>query len=200
MAMRHPLPGFTLAFRICDAVPVCCGVRSISFFSGRLDQAAQLASELDFFMVERIEPKIRALSDGDLHLYVVTCVTTHCQRLTITSSVGVRSGFGWLYMIAVGPVDRLTVSTMMRLNLQGSCAGLGGCRGQGRAGAIPSGRFWGLLRTIDCHRQTAVCRTRPLLWTVPGTVRIRGGERDFRLLSSFFTGEPIRPELSHHQM
>lgn len=114
LAMRHPLPGMALAFRIRDAISARFGVKRIGGFSGRLDQAPQLGDRLDFFVVERIEPEILTLSERDRHLDVVTCITTHGQRLTITSSVKVHNGFGRLYMIPVAPMHRLIVSTMMR--------------------------------------------------------------------------------------
>lgn len=136
LAMRHPLPGLALAFRIRDAISARFGVRRIGGFSGRLDQPPQRGDRLDFFLVERIEPEILTLSERDRHLDVVTCITTHGQRLTITSSVKVHNGFGRLYMIPVAPAHRLIVSAMMRRmrrDIQGGCAGLSGCRRQGEA-------------------------------------------------------------------
>jgi hypothetical protein len=65
-------------------------------------------------VVERIEPEILTLSERDRHLDVVTCITTHKQRLTITSSVKVHNAFGRLYMIPVAPGHRLIASTIMR--------------------------------------------------------------------------------------
>lgn len=122
LAMRHPLPGVALAFRIRDAISARFGVRRIGGFSGRLDQTPQQGDRMDFFLVERIEPEILTLTERDRHLDVVTCITTHDQRLTITSSVKVHNRFGRLYMILVAPAHRLIVSIMMRrtrLYLQG---------------------------------------------------------------------------------
>lgn len=114
LAMRHQLPGVSLAFRIRDAISAYFGVRRIGGFSGRLDQEPRQGDRLDFFLVERIEPEILTLSERDRHLDVVTCITTHAQRLTITSSVKAHNGFGRLYMIPVAPAHRLIVSVMMR--------------------------------------------------------------------------------------
>ncbi|WP_322890608.1 MULTISPECIES: DUF2867 domain-containing protein [unclassified Yoonia] len=114
LAMRHQLPGVSLAFRIRDAISAHFGVRRIGGFSGRLDQEPRQGDRLDFFLVERVEPEILTLSERDRHLDVVTCITTHGQRLTITSSVKVHNVFGRLYMIPVAPAHRLIVSAMMR--------------------------------------------------------------------------------------
>ena len=114
MAMRQPLPGVALAFRIRDAISARFGVKRIGGFSGRQDQAPKVGDKLDFFVVERIAPEILTLSERDRHLDVVTCITTYDQRLTITSSVKVHNGFGRLYMIPVAPAHRLIVTTILR--------------------------------------------------------------------------------------
>ncbi|TQM89921.1 uncharacterized protein DUF2867 [Roseinatronobacter monicus] len=114
LAMRQPLPGVALAFRIRDAISARFGVKRIGGFSGRMDQAPKVGDKLDFFEVERIEPEILTLSERDRHLDVVTCITTHGQRLTITSSVKVHNLFGRLYMIPVAPAHRLIVSALLR--------------------------------------------------------------------------------------
>ena len=114
LAMRQPLPGVALAFRIRDAISARFGVKRIGGFSGRQDQAPKVGDTLDFFVVERIEPEILTLSERDRHLDVITCITTHSKRLTITSSVKVHNGFGRLYMIPVAPADKLIVTAILR--------------------------------------------------------------------------------------
>ena len=114
MAMRQPLPGVALAFRIRDAISARFGVKRIGGFSGRQDQVPQVGDRLDFFLVERIEPYILTLSERDRHLDVVTCITTYNQKLTITSSVKVHNWFGRAYMIPVAPAHRLIVSALLR--------------------------------------------------------------------------------------
>jgi hypothetical protein len=113
LAMRQPLPGVALAFRLRDAISARFGVKRIGGFSGRLDQNPKVGDRLDFFLVERIEPEILTLSERDRHLDVVTCITTYGQRLTITSSVRVHNWFGRAYMIPVAPAHRLIVSVML---------------------------------------------------------------------------------------
>jgi len=114
MAMRQPLPGVALAFRIRDAISARFGVKRIGGFSGRQDQAPKVGDKLDFFVAERIAPEILTLSERDRHLDVITCITTHNQRLTITSSVKLHNGFGRLYMISVAPAHKLIVTTILR--------------------------------------------------------------------------------------
>ena len=114
MAMRQPLPGVALAFRIRDAISARFGIKRIGGFSGRQDQAPKVGDKLDFFVVERIAPEILTLSERDRHLDVVTCITTYDQRLTITSSVKVHNGFGRLYMIPVAPAHKLIVTAILR--------------------------------------------------------------------------------------
>ncbi len=112
--MREPLPFVGLAFRIRDAISARFGVRRIGGFSGRHADTPKAGERLDFFLVERIEPKIMTLSARDRHLDVLTCITTYGQRLTITSSVKVHNLFGRAYMILVAPAHRLIVSVMLR--------------------------------------------------------------------------------------
>ena len=114
IAMRKPLPGVALAFRIRDAISSLFGVKRIGGFSGQQNRTPIVGDKLDFFLVERNEPECLTLSERDRHLEVVTCITTHGQRLTITSSVKVHNGFGKVYMIPVAPAHKLIVSTMLR--------------------------------------------------------------------------------------
>ena len=44
----------------------------------------------------------------------MTCITTHDQRLTITSSVITHNAFGRAYMLPVAPAHRLIVWLMLR--------------------------------------------------------------------------------------
>ena len=84
LAMREPLPGLKLAFRIRDTISALFGVKPIGGFFGRKAKVPKVADKLDFFLVERIEPEILTLSSRDRHLDVLTCITTHNQHLTIT--------------------------------------------------------------------------------------------------------------------
>ena len=114
LAMRQPLPGLKLAFRIRDTISALFGVKPIGGFSGRKAKVPKVADKLDFFLVERIEPEILTLSSRDRHLDVLTCITTHNQHLTITSSVKTHNLFGKAYMLPVGPAHKLIVSLMLR--------------------------------------------------------------------------------------
>ncbi|WP_333827874.1 DUF2867 domain-containing protein [Pararhodobacter sp.] len=111
--MQQPLPGMALAFRLRDAISARFGVARIGGFSGQPARQPQIGERLDFFLIERIEPEMLTLSVRDRHLDVLTCVTTHAQRLTITSSVKVHNLFGRAYMIPVAPAHRLIVMLMM---------------------------------------------------------------------------------------
>lgn len=113
MTTRHPLPGMALAFRIRDAISARFGVKRIGGFSPPQDQIPKVGERLDFFLVERLEPEILTLSERDRHLDVLTCITTHGQHLTITSSVKVHNWFGRLYMVPVGLAHRVIVSLML---------------------------------------------------------------------------------------
>lgn len=114
IAMRQPLPGLSLAFRLRDAVSALFGVARIGGFSGKQVAAPKVGDHLDFFLIERIEPRMLTLSSRDRHLDVLTCITTHDQRLTVTSSVKVHNTFGRLYMIPVAPAHRLLTTVMLR--------------------------------------------------------------------------------------
>ena len=114
LAMRQPLPGVALAFRLRDAISERFGVKRIGGFSGQQASLPRVGERLDFFLVERIEPKVLTLSERDRHLDVLTCITTHDQRLTITSSVKVHNLFGRAYMIPVAPAHRLIVTALLR--------------------------------------------------------------------------------------
>lgn len=114
LAMREPLPGLKLAFRIRDIVSGLFGVKPISGFSGRKARVPKVGDKLDFFLVERIEQEILTLSSRDRHLDVLTCITTHNRRLTITSSVKTHNLFGKAYMLPVGPAHKLIVTIILR--------------------------------------------------------------------------------------
>ena len=114
LAMREPLPGLKLAFMIRDAISSLFGVKPIGGFSGRNAVAPKVGDRLDFFRIERIEPEFLTLSSRDRHLDVLTCITTHDQRLVITSSVKTHNWFGKAYMLPVGPAHKLIVNVMLR--------------------------------------------------------------------------------------
>lgn len=114
LVMRQPLPGLKLAFHLRDAISGLFGVKPISGFSGRKAPAPKVGDKLDFFLVERIEAEILTLSSRDRHLDVLTCITTHNQRLTITSSVKTHNMFGKAYMLPVGPAHKLIVTVILR--------------------------------------------------------------------------------------
>lgn len=113
MIMSQRLPGVALAFRIRDAISARFGVKRISGFTCQRSEAAKVGDQLDFFLIERIEPTILTLSERDRHLDTMTCITTHDQRLTVTSSVKVHNLYGQLYMVPVAPAHRLIVSAML---------------------------------------------------------------------------------------
>lgn len=114
LAMREPLPGVKLAFKIRDVISSFFGVKPIGGFSGRKSGTPKVGDRMDFFLVERIEPEILTLSSRDRHLDVLTCITTHNQRLTITSSVKTHNWFGKAYMLPVGPAHKLIVNAMLK--------------------------------------------------------------------------------------
>ena len=114
LAMREPLPGLKLAFRIRDTISAMFGVKKIGGFSGRKTHEPEVGGKLDFFLVERVEPEILTLSSRDRHLDVLTCVTTSNRRLTITSSVKTQNLFGKAYMLPVAPAHKLIVAAMLR--------------------------------------------------------------------------------------
>ncbi|NKJ44870.1 hypothetical protein FHT17_004666 [Novosphingobium sp. SG916] len=68
---------------------------------------------LDFFLVEGVTSNTLLLIERDRHLDVMTCVSTHGTRLSITSSVVVRNGFGHAYMLLVGQAHKWIVQSML---------------------------------------------------------------------------------------
>ena len=114
IAMQEPLPGVKLAFKIRDAISSVFGVKPIGGFSGRKASAPKVGEKLDFFLIERMEPEMVTLSSRDRHLDVLTCITTHNQQLTITSSVKTHNWFGKAYMLPVGPGHKLIVNVILK--------------------------------------------------------------------------------------
>lgn len=114
LAMREPFPGLKFAFKVRDAISSLFGVKRIGGFSGHKAFTPKVGDKLDFFIVERMGPEILTLSSRDRHLDVLTCITTHNQRLTITSSVKTHNWFGKAYLLPVGPAHKLIVNVILR--------------------------------------------------------------------------------------
>lgn len=115
--MSRPLPGMGLAFWLRDAISSWFGVRRIGGFSRR-PQVPVLGGRLDFFTVEAVSDRVLALTERDRHLEVMACITATPAPggtdVAITGSVRLRSAFGRVYMIPVGPAHRLIVWLMLR--------------------------------------------------------------------------------------
>lgn len=114
LVMARPLPLLAQAFALRDAISARFGVKRIGGFKAPPLTAPAVGDHLDFFLVERSDPLVLTLSERDRHLDVLTCVTTHDQRLTITSSVVTHNAFGRIYMLPVAPAHRLIVWLMLR--------------------------------------------------------------------------------------
>lgn len=112
--MARPLPFLPTAFAIRDAISARFGVKRIGGFKSPPATVPPPGDHLDFFLVERSEPNILTLTAHDRHLDVMTCITTHHQRLTVTSSVITHNAFGRAYMLPVAPGHRLIVWLMLR--------------------------------------------------------------------------------------
>lgn len=111
---RQRVPGLAFALRIRNAVSARFGVGPLGGFGPGDANPPRVGDKLDFFTVERLEPETLTLAQRDRHLDVLTCVTTHDQRLMITSSVRVHNLYGRIYMIPVGVAHRLIVSMILR--------------------------------------------------------------------------------------
>ena len=114
LVMARPLPFLRTAFAIRDAVSARFGVKRIGGFKAPPETPPIPGDHLDFFLVERSDPQILTLTERDRHLDVMTCITTHDQVLTITSSVITHNTFGRAYMWPVAPAHRLIVWLMLR--------------------------------------------------------------------------------------
>jgi hypothetical protein len=57
MAMRQPLPGVSLAFRLRDTILAWFGIKRIGGFSGRQDQTPKVGDKLDFLWSSGSSPR-----------------------------------------------------------------------------------------------------------------------------------------------
>lgn len=112
--MDHPQPVLKLAFKIRDAISARFGVKSIGGFSGQKAQQVAIGDQLDFFLVEYVDPDCLVLTERDRHLDVMTCISVSGHDLSITSSVQVHNWFGHAYMIPVGIAHKWIVRRMMK--------------------------------------------------------------------------------------
>lgn len=110
----HPGGLMRLAFKVRDAISAQFGVKRIGGFSGRRRESVQAGERLDFFLVEHSAPNLLILTERDRHLDVMICVSTADRLLTVTASVATHNAFGRFYMLPVGPVHRLIVSSYLR--------------------------------------------------------------------------------------
>lgn len=116
LAMSKPLPFLKTAFKIRDAIAARFGVKHIGGFSNAPVTQVDVGEHLDFFLVEHITPERLTLTERDTHLDVMTCVTCHEGRMTITSSVRTHNWFGKAYMVPVAPAHKFIVNlTLKRL-------------------------------------------------------------------------------------
>ncbi|WP_456016982.1 DUF2867 domain-containing protein [Pseudomonas fluorescens] len=99
-----------LAFRIRDMISSLFGVKRIRGFSGRRRKSVREGDYLDFFLVEHIAADILVLTERDIHLDVMICISVADSVLTITSSVVTHNLFGRIYMLPVGPVHKLIIN------------------------------------------------------------------------------------------
>ena len=114
LIMRTTPVWLRYAFTIRDAISARFGVKRIGGFSGKQQDQVQTGDYLDFFLVEVVEPDALVLTARDKHLDVMTCISTHGPRLTITSSVVTHNAFGKAYMLPVGPAHKMIVDHMLR--------------------------------------------------------------------------------------
>lgn len=113
LIMEDPQPFLKLAFKMRDMVSRQFGVKSIGGFSGVAKKSVVAGDYLDFFLVESCDDKILVLTERDKHLDVMTCVSSHQDGLSITSSVIVHNLFGHAYMMPVGVAHRFIVKNML---------------------------------------------------------------------------------------
>lgn len=114
IVMSHPMPLLKFAFGVRDAISSLFGVKKIGGFSGTVPKTVEVGQKLDFFLVEHISQDVLTLTERDRHLDVMTCISTHENELSITSSVKVHNGFGRIYMIPVAPAHKLIVRNNLR--------------------------------------------------------------------------------------
>lgn len=123
--MADPLPLMSTAFRIRDAVSARFGVQRIGGFSGLAPDSVAPGDHLDFFLVEQVGNGVLVLTARDVHLDVMTVLTTEGSRLTVTSSVVTHNAFGRAYMLPVGIAHRVIVAAMLSRLKRREAAGEG---------------------------------------------------------------------------
>lgn len=112
--MARPQPVLKLAFGIRDRISSLFGVKRIGGFSGVPRKSVSVGEYLDFFMVEEASSDCLVLTERDRHLDVMTCISSHENALSITSSVVTHNAFGTAYMLPVGPAHKVIVRDMLR--------------------------------------------------------------------------------------
>lgn len=113
LMMSDRLPLIGAAFWLRDAISSLFGVKKIGGFTGQKAETVKPGDRLDFFLVEAVEPGLLVLTERDVHLDVMTSVSTDDKVLTITSSVITHNLFGRLYMLPVGIAHKLIVNAML---------------------------------------------------------------------------------------
>lgn len=114
MLLAKPSPILGFAFRVRDAISSQFGVKKIGGFSSDMPKSVSVGDKLDFFLVEHVSENTLSLSERDTHLDVLTCISTHENELTITSSVITHNAFGRIYMLPVSPAHKLIVWSFLR--------------------------------------------------------------------------------------
>lgn len=112
--MSRPSLFLKWAFRIRDAISTQFGVKRIEGFTTSAPDTVTVGDKLDFFLVEHISKDVLSLSERDIHLDVLTCVSTTKTELTVTSSVQTHNAFGRAYMLPVGPAHKLIVRSFLK--------------------------------------------------------------------------------------
>lgn len=114
LMIAAPQPVLSGAFWIRDQVSSVFGVKKIKGFSGAIVDEVAKGDYLDFFLVEARTPATLTLTERDVHLDVMTCLSVSDLEFSITSSVIVHNAFGRVYMMPVGVAHRVIVKTMLR--------------------------------------------------------------------------------------
>ncbi|MFK7762184.1 MAG: DUF2867 domain-containing protein [Roseobacter sp.] len=114
LMISTPLPVLSGAFWIRDQISSVFGVKKIKGFSGETVDDVARGDYLDFFLVEARTPTTLTLTERDVHLDVMTCLSLSNAAFSITSSVIVHNAFGRAYMIPVGLAHPVIVKTMLR--------------------------------------------------------------------------------------
>lgn len=114
MIMSEPQPALKLAFQIRDRTSSHFGVRSINGFSRSKVETVSIGDRLDFFLVEYCDAESLVLTDRDVHLDVMTCISSDGSALSVTSSVRTHNWFGRAYMVPVGIAHKWIVRGMLK--------------------------------------------------------------------------------------